>query len=778
MNTLARQQTEVGSSRLGVTMTRRDGEPRRRFSDDELLAVLDSTAEEIKKFVQLFAPRQKPYLIQRADGHGQRGPWATVSHPLPDNLIIRHLLANQLSGAAPLWIGTFAWDKSRFVAIDVDLKADGFGDRCQLVESTLYRLGIHRDHWLIQTSPSGGRHYYFFSHDPIPTDEIRPIFEKAGLVHRPGLHEVYPSQSHGFRLPFGWVPSVPHDPSAWVAFIRAYEAGKVPLVNWKRCKKRAASYVAPQLPAVKLANLPSRSASVPAKAASRRKITSERPRDRCVESSTAVALRKVGPDQLLKRGIQSPGERRSLTKSIAWHLIFVRNMSQQEAGDLLVEWVYRTGQHASTDVRCDLLHGTSRVAQDTRSIVAYYARLAPTQSIGGKAKFAPSEINHLIQLVRNGPAGDRPARLRFALDFLNFAKNSTRPVAEGWECCPAVRGIIRNWHGCSGMRYKPHMQWALESGLIKLTRKKRQSSNGTGRARTFQVCVPRVPAEDLTMSYSAALRYVSDQGCRIPDRRRTRHGSSPSRPQSDTYGFSNVSRKGRVACSRATDRATESIEQVTEVMHLPCRPSQRTSPDQGATANHFPPQGALNAARTTNLCDAGGCRDNQHTAHRPPVPQRQHPSSPHGHLAARSAQRAHESDAISRLLHSPIGQRNRHLERASGYATSIGDSTLRASPSLQARDGTLPLPDGLPDPADDLGITKAVARLKAAAAAVYLLSTVEQWPVWSAIEAMARDPSYPSPQRRILLANPTTLTHHQVCQRNRLILEWRRRQNE
>ena len=70
-----------------------------------------------------------------------------------------------------------------------------------------------------------------------------------------------------------------------------------------------------------------------------------------------------------------------------------------------------------------------------------------------------------------------------------------------------------------------------------------------------------------------------------------------------------------------------------------------------------------------------------------------------------------------------------------------------------------------------------MARLKATAAAVYPISTVEHWPTWAAIEAMARDPSYPPPQRRLLLSNPTTLTHQQVCQRNRLILEWRR-QNE
>jgi hypothetical protein len=63
-------------------------------------------------------------------------------------------------------------------------------------------------------SPSGGRHIYVFLDNLYGNDQARCLLSEAGLQHVPGEIEFYPSTTHGFRLPFGYLPGQTHDPSA------------------------------------------------------------------------------------------------------------------------------------------------------------------------------------------------------------------------------------------------------------------------------------------------------------------------------------------------------------------------------------------------------------------------------------------------------------------------------------------------------------------------------------------------------------------------------------
>ena len=63
---------------------------------------------------------------------------------------------------------------------------------------------------------------------------------------------------------------------------------------------------------------------------------------------------------LIERGIPAEGSRVELAKKIAWHYIFVRGMSEEEAAKEIITWVYRTGKKNSKDVRADLRRARRR----------------------------------------------------------------------------------------------------------------------------------------------------------------------------------------------------------------------------------------------------------------------------------------------------------------------------------------------------------------------------------------------------------------------------------
>ncbi len=216
-------------------------------------------------------------------------------------------------------------------------------------------------------------------------------------------------------------------------------------------------------------------------------------------------------ETLWRQGITRPGMRVETTKQIAWHLIFKRRMPEQEAADELVRWVYDTGKETSADVMVDLRNDTRKVEDQTREIVAWMAMQLRESGAAVVGRFSVQELDAILGFVMQLPPSLRACRARFAIDFLNFAKRCGKRVGEGWECRPAVRGVIRKWDGCSGTRYKAHLDWAREVGLISMTREKWQARNGRGRARTYVIHVPSSDFPSRTLSYSNAIEYASRQ---------------------------------------------------------------------------------------------------------------------------------------------------------------------------------------------------------------------------------------------------------------------------
>lgn len=223
----------------GVSLVTRGGTPKTRYSPAEQARILGGTPADQAAFADLFAPRRTDYSVTRPRSGNSRD-WTTGRGRLSDGRIVRHLLGARLPGRPPQWVAVRAWDWTRFVVIDVDLRGDraDFDRRCAEVEAALDRLGVPPQSRLVTATPSGGRHYFFFPDGRIRTSEIAPTLAQVGIVASKGRYEVFPSTSHAIRLPFGHLPGRPHDPNAWIRFVRSPPLG----VNWEECKRRAAEY--------------------------------------------------------------------------------------------------------------------------------------------------------------------------------------------------------------------------------------------------------------------------------------------------------------------------------------------------------------------------------------------------------------------------------------------------------------------------------------------------------------------------------------------------------
>jgi hypothetical protein len=241
----------------------RTGQIKHRFTWDEKLRILDptaptkTTAARLEAFRNLFAFRRTDAIITKV-GQGPRA-WTALRGPLTLPHIARHLLADTVPTLKPQWVGARILKGTFFLCIDVDpdrtahhtladkydltrLDDDEvarllrqtkpanpkpkppFTDRCRQVEATFRRLGVNPadpTQTLVVPTPSGGRHYYLFLDGRYFPDQIQALFEAAGLHHRPGETEFFPSTRQGLRLPFGHIPGQPHDRTAWIRFIDA-----------------------------------------------------------------------------------------------------------------------------------------------------------------------------------------------------------------------------------------------------------------------------------------------------------------------------------------------------------------------------------------------------------------------------------------------------------------------------------------------------------------------------------------------------------------------------
>jgi len=501
----------VATTINGVALYTKSGKAKSRYSRQERLRILGATQKDLDDTIRLLCPGRPPYAATRRDSCDPRA-WTTPRGRLTQDDVLRHLTGSQTPGINPRWIAPHSWEVTRWIGLDVDFRGDqeDFRRRCKAVRRILKRLGVKREAILKSLTPSGGRHYRFFLDQKVRVKDVAETLALAGIEEVPGQVEVFPKRNKGMRLPFGEIPGRRHSARPWLRFIRACRHQKFPLVQWFRLRRRAqkiaedvfcgraepiviATKPTPAKPKRESLELcPSRQPiklGIPKKSQAET-IASTAEVARYLELLSTPVKKPSDVDELWNLGIRCPGTRTAVTKRIAWNLLFVRRLTPAEVITQLVRWVYTTGKTTSIDVAADLRRGTRKVAKETENVVGWLVAHHPHQAPLDADKRCISKSEIEIIRDRLGNKTHDSALVCVALNFLRFAKLNGIATPDGWCVRVAVNGVIRRWPGCRGMGYKPLIDALKECGFVRMTREKKQSADGTGRPRTYLVCVP------------------------------------------------------------------------------------------------------------------------------------------------------------------------------------------------------------------------------------------------------------------------------------------------
>lgn len=502
----------------GVPLFTKSGTPKTRYSDDERFRIIGGSKRDLEVFVELFCPGKPLYAATRGKTDDPRD-WTTPRGRLQESDVLKHLVGNLTPGIKPRWIAPKTWEVTRWFGLDVDYRGDkeDFKRRKSFVIRLLKFLRIPRRAILVSITPSGGRHYRIFLKQKIRVSDIPIALARIGIKESSGKVEIFPKQTKGMRLPFGYLPGKQHDPRLWRNFIRNYRRGLIEKVCWYKLLKRITSIEKKRLARIATQSIAgdhpvknplhhthqSRESIRPHRSTnmiqSRSVVTED------IEVAGGVGSKVLAYEQLLARkveapqdvklllelGIQKKGTRVEVTKRIAFHLLFVRQEPPDKVKEFLIAWVYRTGEHTSVDVMADNKKRTRTVERQTAYFVDWLvknhenkqASLKSSKPSGDKQRVTDEELCIIRQHLQNVP--QLPFLESSALNFLKFAKLHGKSTPEGWEAQVAIRGVVRRWPGCDGMRYKPIMDALKACGLVTMTRDKKQSSNGSGRPRTY-----------------------------------------------------------------------------------------------------------------------------------------------------------------------------------------------------------------------------------------------------------------------------------------------------
>ena len=344
-------------------------------------------------------------------------------------------------------------------------------------------------------------HLRIFFDQRVPVKSLLIAMQMVGLKHAPGKIEIFPSQTQGMRLPFGFIPGRKHNPSSWVGFIRKYRRKQWPIVNWVQFKsqaklqgrlrrrRRTSSQTVPHgLEPHKRQRQVTRKDATPSAI---RETTSEvEEQNKRFLDLVSNEIKSVDEAQELWRlGIRLPGTRTICTQCLAWHLIYVKRLTVAEAIAELVDWVYRTGAITSRDVQEDLRTAQRKVETQIKKCVEWMAT-HPTRSpkvLQSRSHVGIDELATVMQLTEPF-AEANSALLPAALRLLRYAKLHGEIVNNFWEVILSINGVVRKWPECRGSnKYKAVMDVLQSCGLITMTKDKAQSQNKTGRPRTYRV---------------------------------------------------------------------------------------------------------------------------------------------------------------------------------------------------------------------------------------------------------------------------------------------------
>lgn len=664
----------------GVTLFTRAGKPKARYSRSEMLQILGATEEDLQSFLEIFAPRQPYYAVTKAGSSDPRD-WTTPKGRQPhqmrrlrDEEVLRHLVGNLLPERSPRWVAPRAWEATLWVGIDVDFRSDreDFLWRCRKVHRTLKVLGVPRESRLVSRTPSGGRHYRFFLTHAVRTADIPSLLALVGLHHISGQFEIFPSQQRGMRLPFGHLPGHAHQPQRWVTFVRDWKAGRVRRVNWLRCLRRAERFAQRKVEEPRRFEETSNingSKIYPADRAPRRALSLGIPRRS--QSMSRTTGSKDGSEtryqellyqpwanpsaaqELWNLGIRLPGTRVEATKRLAWHLVHIRRLPLPQAESELSCWVYETGAKYSKDVRGDIAAGTRQVERQTRDIVRWCARQSLERKGCRRQLFSVTEVHAIVTTVRRQTSVNRTDQVEFGLRLLEFAKSHGVQKPGGWEVQISVRGVIRTWPKCSGMRYKPFMDRAIESGLLRRTREKLQSRDGTGRPRTYLIQVPIGELDSTAMAFAEAASYAQAS---LQCEPKPLNAVGCESNASDTY--QNVPPSSPRTAGKIHEAvALESAESISRDDEFSVGTVTENTPRQGISATTNILMGQPNVCSNSSASSGlGHVRYRQPAGRISKTQEREYPPSPGTYLAKGQAERPAIGPSLSGIPDQGIGK--------------------------------------------------------------------------------------------------------------------------
>lgn len=389
-------------------------------------------------------------------------------------------------------------------------------------------------------SPGGGRHIYVFFDALYSLDQYHELLLAAGLRHTPGEIEFYPSTTHGFRLPFGYLPGRAHDPDAWVQFIDDFRNGRIIChslaelhanlekhrsTQFRRIESRRAAEAAPERRRVRVVDVPPQPEVT--------RLSAGSPTDSDREQRFLRLLDDVhsfgDAQELLNLGILVDGTRTRVLNHLAAHLIWFKGLTAADAAQFLVGWAM-SARHVSKDIAADLADGTTVVADHIRRMCLWYEgrkRTLEHAPVRAACEFSRRELDALRASLDSLAGEDRHAQAEFLLHFLRFAKRHGSPAEDGtgWEASPAIRQIVRRWPGCHHLNYKSRIAHAISVGGMTVVKGAWHRPNGPGRARTYRLAVPVVSPDDCTLPYDAALDFLAGR-CPTPEQPGIDIGSS------------------------------------------------------------------------------------------------------------------------------------------------------------------------------------------------------------------------------------------------------------
>jgi len=787
---------ELPRSINGVSLVTQKGKMKSRYSWEEKLQMLGCNEEQLKAFADLLAPRKTHYSIRRAN-ENDMGRWFEGRGELTLDLIAWHLLGARVPERYPLWIAPRAWDWTQFVAIDVDLRGNevDFQHRCRQVEEAFRLLDVPSESRLVVPTPSGGRHYYFFTSQKIRTTEIAPTMTQVGIIARKAKFEVFPSAAHGLRTPFGHIPFRPHSADEWLQFIESYKIGRLPTVNWEMCKHLAKEHARSRK------TLPMLFSPEPDEVLSTDREYREKPKPpfRSQEHPPDVGMSKADRqklqryekllsrpvespadiEQLLDLGIRCEGTRHEAIMRLAWNFVFVRGCKEDDAIREITEWAYRTGEGASKDVNADLEQGSHRVEDDVTELVRLFARLRDNQGTASACLIANEELDAIQTSTLSAEPRLRFSNGKFLIEFLRFAKTNGWPTTGGWECRPAAEGIMRKWPGCSGRRYKLHLDWALKQGILVMTKEKRQTYDRTGCPRTFLLRIPMVKRAAWMLTRDDALARLKQFSF---DSKNAATGTASPCEKSDKYhvGFP-TKEENNPQKEKASDPTSETVRKETEETVKRTRPNSLTGngptgpanePGKGNDAYAKRPLDPARAAGAGNPIVAPSASKPDCTGNRDA--RREYPGRAVRHLATGTPECPPIEPALQDIHHSPPGPIPAvpHRRRIGRHDRRQPGCCHRHRCQVAALTATVTVPPGN---IDAEAVRRAIAEVKSALATAYpdKKADIDGHPNWPLIEEMALDPGNSARQRHVLLANPMYLAPSELAFRKELIREYR-----